>query len=111
MPSTVQIVYNHFPKLTAALRTAVHDIVMETCFGIETTAKIRCPVDTGALRASIHTEPLSETSGEVGTNIEYSVYVEYGTSKMGAQPYMTPAAEAERRHFMRKMSDLESRLE
>lgn len=33
----------------------------------------------------------------VGTNVEYSVYVELGTSKMEAQPYLFPAArEAER---------------
>lgn len=30
----------------------------------------------------------------VGTNVEYSVYVEFGTSKMAAQPYLFPAAEA-----------------
>jgi HK97 gp10 family phage protein len=111
MPSTVQIVYNHFPKLTAALRPAVRTIVQETILAIETTAKIKVPVDTGALRASILSDMTGDTSGEVATNIEYSVYVEYGTVKMGAQPYMTPAAEAERRHFMRKLSDLEARLE
>jgi hypothetical protein len=47
----------------------------------------------------------------VATNIEYAPYQEYGTSRMAATPYMTPAAEYERRHFMKKMSDLESRLE
>ena len=30
----------------------------------------------------------------VGTNVEYSVYVEFGTSKMEAQPYLRPAIEA-----------------
>ena len=29
----------------------------------------------------------------VGTNVEYAVYVEFGTSKMQAQPYLRPAAE------------------
>jgi hypothetical protein len=27
----------------------------------------------------------------VGTNVEYAVYVEFGTSKMRAQPYLRPA--------------------
>jgi len=111
MPRTIEIVYDKFPKLAAALPEAVREIVQETILGIETTAKIRCPVDTGALRASIQSEMTGETSGQVGTNIEYSVYVEWGTTKMAAQPYMTPAAEGERRHYMRKMTDLESRLE
>lgn len=30
----------------------------------------------------------------VGSAVEYSVYVEFGTSKMAAQPYLFPAAEA-----------------
>src|SRR4029434_3335554 len=110
MPATVQIVYNHFPRITARLRPAVRTIVMETCFAIETTAKIKVPVDTGTLMGSIQTEPTGETSGQVATNIEYSVYVEYGTVHMAARPYMTPAAEAERRHFLRKMGDLEAQL-
>ena len=29
----------------------------------------------------------------VGTNVEYAVYVEFGTSRMAAQPYLRPAAE------------------
>jgi hypothetical protein len=29
----------------------------------------------------------------VGTNVEYSIYVELGTSKMSAQPYIRPAVE------------------
>lgn len=29
----------------------------------------------------------------VGTNVEYSVYVEFGTYKMAAQPYLRPAVE------------------
>lgn len=29
----------------------------------------------------------------VGTNVEYAVYVEFGTSRLAAQPYLRPAAE------------------
>ena len=111
MPRTIEIVFDHFPRLAAALPEAVGTIVQETILAIETQAKIKVPVDTGALRASIQSEMTGETSGEVATNIEYAPYQEYGTSRMAATPYMTPAAEAERRHYMRKMTDLESRLE
>jgi HK97 gp10 family phage protein len=111
MARTIEIVYDKFPQLAARLPKAVREIVQETILGIESTAKIRCPVDTGALRASIQSEMTGDTSGVVGTNIEYAPFVEFGTSKMAAQPYMTPAAEGERRHYMKKMTDLESRLE
>jgi HK97 gp10 family phage protein len=109
--TTIEIVFDHFPRLAAALAPAAREIVQETIFAIETGAKIKCPVDTGALRASIQSEMTGETAGQVATNIEYSKFVEYGTSRMAAQPWLTPAAEYERRHFMKKMQDLESRLE
>ena len=50
------------------------------------------PVDTGALKASIS----ADTDGEYITcsaEMEYAQYVEYGTCKMGAQPYFEPALE------------------
>lgn len=35
----------------------------------------------------------------VGSNVEYSIHVEYGTSRMAAQPYLRPAAEQTRREL------------
>ncbi len=57
---------------------------------IRNEAVIRCPVDTGRLRASII---VSEEPNKVivGTNVKYAPYVEYGTYKMNPQPFMRPA--------------------
>ena len=57
---------------------------------LEKNAKQNCPVDTGKLRASITTE-VGNLEAEVGTNVEYAPYVEFGTSKQSAQPFMRPA--------------------
>ena len=49
---------------------------------ISNEAKARCPVDTGALRGSIHTDVAWESNtcvGIIGTNLEYAPYIEYGT--------------------------------
>ena len=55
-------------------------------------AKMLCPVDTGNLRNSItHTYDSFERKAYIGTNVEYAAYVEYGTSKTKAQPYLKPA--------------------
>lgn len=55
-------------------------------------AKRYCPVDTGRLRNSItHGADMSDTTAYIGTNVEYAAYVEYGTSKTPAQPYLKPA--------------------
>lgn len=61
---------------------------------VEAGAKRLCPVDTGRLRASISHELGRDPAGmyaRIGTDVEYSIYVEVGTSKMNAQPYLRPA--------------------
>lgn len=56
----------------------------------ERNAKIACPVDTGRLRSSIsHTH--DKNTAYIGTNVEYGPYVEMGTKKMAARPYLKPA--------------------
>lgn len=54
-------------------------------------AKASCPVDTGRLRASI-TYETDVKKVYVGSNVEYAPYVELGTRKRAAQPFLTPAA-------------------
>lgn len=52
----------------------------------------KCPVDTGRLRGSItHGTLPEEDTAFIGTNVEYAPYVEYGTSRMKAQPFFKPA--------------------
>ncbi len=53
-------------------------------------AKAQCPVRTGALRASINKEASGMTC-VISANTEYAAYVEFGTCKMAAQPYLVPA--------------------
>lgn len=52
------------------------------------------PVDTGALRESIHVEP-GDTQGSyrVVASAPYAVFQEYGTARMPAQPFLTPAVQ------------------
>ncbi len=73
--------------ITEELGKAVRDLVLL----VETEAKKRCPVDTGKLRASITPVIESWAAGYVGTNTHYAPYVEYGTEKMPAQPFLEPA--------------------
>jgi HK97 gp10 family phage protein len=69
------------------LGKAVRDLVLL----VEAEAKRLCPVDTGKLRASITPVIQSWAEGYVGTNTHYAPYVEYGTCKMAAQPFLEPA--------------------
>lgn len=49
-------------------------------------------VDTGALRASIHVEKRSKFARAIVTGVDYDAHLEFGTTRMGARPYMGPMA-------------------
>jgi HK97 gp10 family phage protein len=57
---------------------------------ILTYAQDLCPVDTGFLRDSGHLVPESEDV-QIAFDAEYASYVEFGTSRMEAQPFLRPA--------------------
>lgn len=66
------------------------DVFLDTFFDI---AYDLCPVDTGELINSI--DGFTDGEGvEVYADADYAQYVEYGTSKMEAQPYFRPALAA-----------------
>lgn len=74
-----------------AIRGAVAAAMEEVGLAAEGFAKRRCPVDTGNLRNSI-THAAEGGTAYVGTNVEYAAYVELGTARTQAQPYLRPAA-------------------
>ena len=58
----------------------------------ERYAKKACPVDTGRLRSSIsHASDVGAGEVYIGTNVEYAAYVEFGTRRQKAQPYLRAA--------------------
>lgn len=68
--------------------------LLRRAISVEGAAKRLCPVDTGRLRSSV-THALEQDSqgisAVVGTNVEYAVFVELGTSRSPAQPFLRPA--------------------
>lgn len=89
--------------LTVQMRRRLSIIVGDTAHEIAETAKRLVPVDTGNLRESIQSmqgasDPLTATV-EVGA--DYAAYVEEGTSRMAAQPYLEPAVAMNEGEFFR----------
>lgn len=84
---------------------------LEICGGkAETYAKQLAPVGTpestgipgyhgGTLRNSITHEQLDEKTEIIASAVKYSPYVEFGTYKMKARPFMRPAAENHRQEY------------
>jgi len=116
---------SRIPAIIGEAEVKAEVAVSKTCMAIEADAKRNLiangSVVTGNLVGSIESH-VEGTSGEVGTNVEYSVFVEYGTGQRGAEsefegkpdgitysagwagmsarPYLTPAAEASRSPFL-----------
>ena len=71
------------------INKAVSQELEKTAHRIERQAKELAPIDTGELRRSITTEG-SGLDYEIGTNLEYSEYIEDGTSPhiINGNPYL-----------------------
>jgi len=107
MATKIVITHNRFPEIAAKMPEETSKVVRKAAFDIEGWAKAVVPVDTGALKNNIDTKVATDgLSAEVKTNMKYCEYVEFGTYKMAAQPYMTPAAERVRPHFTAAMNQL-----
>jgi HK97 gp10 family phage protein len=92
-------------KIAANLDGSTDRALGSIAFQVEGEAKVRAPVDTGALRNSIHTEKKKAGLYWVADGVEYGIYQELGTYKMRAQPFMVPATEAVGRDVTKMFGD------
>ncbi|MGB9772380.1 MAG: HK97-gp10 family putative phage morphogenesis protein [Candidatus Kapaibacteriota bacterium] len=83
--------------------------LLNTAMEIQLKAKQNCPVNTGRLRSSIAiatkdtilheaqssedviSQPEKDLEVWIGTKTYYAIFVEFGTRKMPAKPYLRPA--------------------
>lgn len=80
-------------EASRGIRRAIGRALEEIGLAAEGHAKRACPVDTGNLRNSItHAVEGSEDAVYVGTDVEYAPYVEMGTRRTAARPFLRPAA-------------------
>lgn len=80
-------------RIADAIDQALADALEEVGLVAEGYAKRLCPVDTGRLSNSItHVTRPDDNAVYIGTNVEYGPYVEYGTLRQKAQPFLRPAA-------------------
>ena len=89
----------------ARVQRHVEQAVTKTALAVVADAQASAPVDTGALRGSISAE-IRGDEAVVGPTVHYGGYVELGTSKMRAQPYLFPAADKHTPAFVDAIADV-----
>lgn len=77
------------------VKIAVDKELQRSSFRVEKQAKLNAPVDTGWLRKQIYADQQRLLHHRVISPALYSIYLELGTRKMAAQPYLDPALRAE----------------
>jgi len=62
--------------------------------------------DTSALVNSIHVEARAPLSRDIMDGVDYGIHQEFGTSRMAARPWLSPAVEAEREYLVEAWGQL-----
>jgi len=87
----VRINLDRLEELKKELRPRAKRIIKSGAFDVQGKAQVNAPVDTGALKNSIEAVEVEIYTWWVIVGVEYGAFVELGTSRMAAQPYLTPA--------------------
>ncbi len=108
--------------------------VRAVAFAIERKAKVKAPLDTGALRNSIYVrtskgafsdgQPIAglpdvvgnpvreelpqvnEGEAAIGPSVEYGIWLELGTGRMSARPYLGPAVNSSASEMQQAMTNV-----
>lgn len=95
---TIRVDFNRLRGASGKVRSRLEQAVDRGALTVQAGAMSRAPVDTGALRASIHTTG-GGLSREVNSGVFYAIYQEFGTRYQSGTAHMRPAAEAARPAF------------
>lgn len=97
-----------FEKIGREVKNELEQALVTSGLRVERDAKLNTPVDSGRLRSSINHRLIdSETDQpvvEVGTNVEYAKFVEHGTSKQSAQPFLLTAYLGNRKNILKELA-------
>jgi len=74
----------------SAMQRHVHRQLLSWAADVKALARQLVPVRTGYLRSTIYAK-ISEWVAEIGAEATYGFFVEFGTYRMRAQPYLYPA--------------------
>lgn len=79
-------------RFDAAMQERVRGWLLGWAQRVQDAARAKAPVRTGYLRSSIYAK-ISNWVAEIGAEATYALFVELGTRRMRARPYLVPALE------------------
>jgi HK97 gp10 family phage protein len=88
-------------RVDTKLKTGMSKNVLALAEQVAIEAGIRCPIDLGNMLSSIEYRKVDDQTAEVtvgggfwgGVDVDYPAFVEFGTRKMDAQPFVRPAVD------------------
>ena len=100
----ISAVVRNLEKLDKQIVAGARKARMRAALEVEREAVAEVPVDSSRLKNSIMTQEVGDIievgSGvKAGTEVEYAHFVEFGTSKMAAHPYLQPAVEIVKQRY------------
>jgi HK97 gp10 family phage protein len=87
----------HPRRIKTAFFKELNIAAVEIANDAETIAKTIVPVDTGELKGSISTKVVknkNDVTIKLQAEADHAKYVEFGTVKMNAQPFLLPSLKA-----------------
>ena len=110
----LETIQRNLANLTPEMKLRIGQALSATALNCQTDARKLCPVGTpesthrkgyigGRLRASIRIRQVAELAWEVFTDVTYSWFVELGTRKMKAKPYLHPAWQMNQEKLMKRL--------
>ncbi len=79
------------PKKYGALRNSIYTVTTQV--NGYTEAQAAAKAANPNVTTNPHPTPTGNIIANVGPSVDYAEYQEFGTSRMAAQPYLTPAVE------------------
>jgi HK97 gp10 family phage protein len=103
----LMVKFNHAKRVAAKLEAGIAHEVEVGAKAVERDARDAAPVLTGKLRDSIEAKERGPLDWRIEIGVRYGPFVEFGTRRMHAQPFLVPALEREAKEFVARVAAIE----
>jgi HK97 gp10 family phage protein len=96
----------NFQQIEKEIKQKTDKVMKINAEKVKEKAKKLAPKKSGKLAGSIEVQRLAQSNYSVGSDLDYAGFVEFGTRKMRARPYLYPAFLEETRGIINELNEL-----